>query len=128
MALLKISFLFIFLGTSHLFACEQIYTYKINKKDQHFCLSKNEQILLSLSCKKNCLAKKYIESKKLKKIKLKSSKLIHGKNPGTYLCKLTKNKIIKGISKLGHEDYFCEFKDKSLISVQSMLIRHQKLQ
>jgi hypothetical protein len=63
------------------------------------------------NCKKNCQAL----SAKVTKEQIDKFDREKGKNPATAACKAVKGEIVKAKSALGHETFFCKFKDKSYI-------------
>lgn len=95
--------------------------YRINGK--HYGFYKYKKSLLSINCREKvieCSAKKTLNSNL--KIKLKKGALNDGKNPGAVVCKqLQDAHIVLAQSLDGKYQSFCVFKDKSMISANSLM-------
>ena len=81
----------------------------------------NDEITLNQSCAKHKKCDAYkISRKKIQSNKIKSEWLLGGKNPGSIVC----SKLLNGIVVIGYhhtkEQSFCLFKDKSLVSTNSL--------
>ena len=94
--------------------------YRINGK--HYGFYKYKNSLLSINCRdkvKKCSAKKTLNSNL--RVKLKKGALNGGRNPGAVVCKHLENThIVLAQSLDGNYQSFCVFKDKSMISANSL--------
>lgn len=125
-----LSFLFLVIFNIKLYAnsCEETYQFEFPDGKKQICLLDKEKVLVSQDClrKKKCQALLSLKEEKLKKIVLKTSELEDGKSPATLLCKKLEGKLVLAKSDLGHEEFFCEFSDKSMISTSSQHMIYQK--
>lgn len=126
---MKFFFSIIFIISSAAFGneCSEEYKFKFDNGEKTLCLLKEKKVLVSENCKKlDCDAVKIAFSKKIKTIKIDVSELEGGKNPSTLLCKKLEGKLFLGISEISHQQYFCQFKDNSLISTSSLYAKFQE--
>ena len=85
------------------------FEYTIRNKKMQFVFK--DKKLVSKNCEKNCEALKA----KVTQEQIDNFDRENGKNPATAACKVAKGEIVKAESALGHETFFCKFKDKSYI-------------
>ncbi|MCP4914170.1 MAG: hypothetical protein GY909_13745 [Oligoflexia bacterium] len=127
---MKILLVFLFCSIASIQAgsCEGKYRFKIQGKDKIFCIEKEMKSLVNIECtKKKCDSLKILSSPKLKNVRLSTSELAGGKNPSTLLCKKINGQLIFAKSEFGHEQFFCQFKDKSMISTNSLMVKYEDI-
>ena len=102
-------------------SCEKKYTYQFPEGKKEVCFLKEKKLFVTSECFYNekCHALQSVQSPEFKKIVLKTEELKNGKNPATLLCKKLMGKLILAKTNLGHEEFFCQFEDNSMISTSS---------
>lgn len=120
--------MFLFSFTLYAGTCDDKYKFKVNGMDKTFCIFNKTKSLVSMDCSRGkCDSLKVLNSKKIKDAKMSTSELSGGKNPSTLLCKKIDGKLILGISELGHQQFFCQFNDKSMISTNSLMVKFKDM-
>jgi hypothetical protein len=102
-------FIFIFIGSTSLFARPSKFWVKFGKKRTSLKILGDG--FISIKCNKKCEALKFMNQKDLQVSSRKQSK-----NPYAVKCKAMDGKVLIGKLYSGHSQSFCQAKDKSIVS------------